>query len=276
MNRTRRPHWIVRLNRCGRVRCEPGWHYGSERAARLHDYDLWFVWSGQGRVSMNDADAVLEPGVCLWMRPGRRYEATQGPASRLGISFVHFDLLAPCGEWPLRDFTPPFEILRSQQLTFVDAALGRVVELYHEAGGAPAAGELLSAVLTGLLHEQATAGRTGAGGIDQHHREVVQRMAAKIRESPGEAGSITAMARTAGYSIDHFSRIFAKITGQRPQDFVIAAKMERARQLLAESSLTVGMIANALNFQSVFFFSRQFRRRTGQTPTAYRRRMPHP
>ena len=47
--------------------------------------------------------------------------------------------------------------------------------------------------------------------------------------------------------------------------------MERARLLLAESSLSVGMIAEALGFRDVFFFSRQFRQRTGLTPTAYRK-----
>jgi len=31
------------------------------------------------------------------------------------------------------------------------------------------------------------------------------------------------------------------------------------------------MIAEALGFRDVFFFSRQFRQRTGSTPTAYRR-----
>jgi len=265
--------WLVRLNSCGRVRCEPGWQRGPDWSARLRDYDLWFVWAGHGRVLMTDADAILEPGVCLWMRPGRRYEATQESASRLGISFFHFDLLDPRNGRPLHGFAPPFEIIRTHELSFLDAALRRVIDLQREPVGATAARELFGAVLSQLLHEQAMADQAQTGGIDQHHLEVVQRIASGIRESPGDTGPVTELARAAGYSVDHFSRIFAKVTGFRPRDYVIAAKMERARQLLAESTLTIGMIAAALGYRSVFFFSRQFRQQTGHPPTDYRRRM---
>ena len=72
-------------------------------------------------------------------------------------------------------------------------------------------------------------------GIDRHHREIIQRLAAEIRESPAQARTVVESARVTGYSIDHFSRIFAKITGQRPQDWVIEARLVRARQLLAET-----------------------------------------
>ena len=46
--------------------------------------------------------------------------------------------------------------------------------------------------------------------------------------------------------------------------------VSRARQLLAETGLTISQIAEALGFRDVFFFSRQFTQRTGQTPSAYR------
>jgi AraC-like DNA-binding protein len=263
--------WPARLNGCGRVLCQPGWHRGPDWAARLRDFDLWFVWSGRGSVLTNDAEIILAPGVCLWMRPGRSYEATQGPASRLGISFFHFDLLNPRRRSPLPGIIPPFEAFRSQRFDFLDTALRRVIELREDVGGAPAAERLFGAVLAGLVHEHGAAGRAKATGVEQHHREVILGVAAKIREDPGSAGSMARLARATGYSVDHFSRTFARITGRRPRDYVIAAKIERARQLLAESSLNVGMIAEMLGYRSLFFFSRQFLQRTGQTPTAYRR-----
>jgi AraC-like DNA-binding protein len=44
----------------------------------------------------------------------------------------------------------------------------------------------------------------------------------------------------------------------------------RARQLLAETGHTISQIAETLGFCDVFFSSRQFTQRTGQTPSAYR------
>ena len=63
------------------------------------------------------------------------------------------------------------------------------------------------------------------------------------------------------------------MTGHRPQAYVIEAKLERARQLLAESALSISEIAEALGYRDIYFFSRQFRQRTGGSPTDYRRRM---
>ena len=53
-------------------------------------------------------------------------------------------------------------------------------------------------------------------------------------------------------------------------DHPLAARLARARQLLAETGLTISQIAETLGFRDVFFFSRQFTQRTGQTPSAYR------
>jgi len=130
---------------------------------------------------------------------------------------------------------------------------------------------LFGALLGELVRETSTLADTGAErGLDQHHREIIQRLAAGIRENPGGAHTVASLAQAAGYSVDHFSRVFEKITGQRPQEWIIAARLTRARQLLAETGLTVSQIAEALGFRDVFFFSRQFTQRTGQTPTAYR------
>lgn len=265
----------VRLaSHCNRVRCEPGWHLGPEWAPRLRDYDLWFVSAGRGRMTTNDGEVALTPGLGLWMRPGRRYEATHDPATPLIVNVFHFTLLAPP-----RGFTPPVEVLRTAHPDFVEAVMRRILALHAKPGAtARASAEALFGALLGELVRETTTRPTDPAepGLDQHHREIIQRLAAEIRENPGGAHSVTALAQTAGYSVDHFSRVFAKITGQRPQEWIIAARLARARQLLAETGLTVSQVAEALGFRDVFFFSRQFTQRTGQTPTAYRAALARP
>lgn len=266
---------LVRLGHTGRVRCEPGWHLGADWARQLRDYDLWYVWTGRGRMRLSDGEIALTPGTCVWMRPGRRYEAEQEPTQRLGVNFIHFTLHAPRSGLPLSAFQPPFETWRTRQPELVDALMRRVIELPAGRAARAVAEELFGALLMELAREQADADvaapEARVPGLDQHHREVVLRAAAQIRENPGRAPDVAGLARAAGYSVDHFSRVFLKITGARPQDYVIQAKIGRARQLLAESDLTIGMIAEALGFRDIFFFSRQFRQRTGQTPTEFRR-----
>lgn len=262
----------IRLGGTGRVRCEPGWHLGPDWAPRLRDYDLWFVRAGRGNMVVEGSGVELGPGSVIWMRPGRAYEATQDPAARLTVHFVHFELLDPRGGKPSARRIPPVEIMRTRQVDLVDAMLRRVTALVGEPGGRPVAESLFAAVLADLVHEELTAGnRDRVAGIEKHHRDVALQAASRIRESPGDAPPVAVLARTAGYNPDHFSRIFTKAMGEGPQEYIIHAKMERARQLLAESSLSVGMIAEALGFRDIYFFSRQFHQQTGSTPTAYRR-----
>ena len=261
----------VRLGEVGRVRCEPGWHLGADWVRGLHDFDLWFVWAGHGRMKIGHAWRALVPGTCVWMRPGQAYEAEQDLAAPLGVNYIHFTLKASKRNLPLSAIKPPFEIMRTRLLDLVDAMMRRVIELRLEPAAAEVAAGLMGALLMELAREHAAAPGMDAPGLDHHHRDIILQAAAQIRESPGRVPPIATLARKAGYSVDHFSRVFLKVTQARPQDYIINARIERARQLLSESDLTVGMIAEALGFRDIFFFSRQFRQKTGQTPTEFRR-----
>lgn len=222
-------------------------------------------------MKLDSEEIELRPGVCLWMRPGHRYEAKQDSTDRLGVNFVHFSLLKSESALPLSDFEPPFEVLRTRHVEFVDAMMRRIIDLEDESVSEVSAAKLLEGLLTELDREHAAARHLEAPGTEQHHREVVLRTAALIRESPAQTPAIAELALRAGYSVDHFSRIFMKVMGLRPQNYIIQAKVERARQLLAESDLTVSAIAELVGFQEIFYFSRQFRQKTGQTPTEFRR-----
>jgi AraC-like DNA-binding protein len=221
---------------------------------------------------LETGEVELKPGTCFWMQPGRRYEAEQHPVHRLGVSYLHFTLHVPWSGLPLSAFEAPFEVMHTRQVEFVDTVMRRIVALSAEEAAKAVAEEMFGALLMELVREHAASARTGmAEAIDQRHREIVERIATEIRESPAEAGAVEELARAAGYSVDHFSRVFLKITGARPQDYVINARLARARQLLVESEFTVGAVAEAVGFRNIFFFSRQFRQRTGQTPSEFRR-----
>lgn len=262
------PPFQVRLSPiCTRVCCEPGWHLDASWAQRLRDFDLWFVHSGRGLMTTESGEVPLRPGVCIWMRPGHRYEATHDPSAPLTVNCIHFELRRQ------RGLAPPFEIMHASDLSFVDASMRRIIALRAaDSLTAQASAEtLFGALLTELAREAAANLATPAAvGTELHHRQVIQQLAAQIRESSVQPRTIAALARTAGYSIDHFSRVFEKVTGQRPRDFIIEARLARACQLLGETSLTVSEIAEALSYRDVFFFSRQFRKKTGSTPTEFR------
>lgn len=246
----------------GRVRCEPGWCLDASWSAHLTDFDLWLVWAGRGTMKIGRRTHALRPGTCLWMRPGHRYLATQDPDDRLGVSFTHFTLPRARA-----DFRPPFEITTVRSLEFAAAALAEVVRLRGESSA------LAPALMGNLLQILARDHRrhpTAVSPAQARRRQAVHALTARIAAEPGRDWNVADLARETGYAVDHFSKSFAAITGLRPQAFIVQARLDRARQLLAETSLTVTEIAAALGFGDVYFFSRQFRQKCGRTPTAYR------
>lgn len=86
--------------------------------------------------------------------------------------------------------------------------------------------------------------------------------------------SIERMAESLGYNRAYLSRLFKRQTGMTPVTFLLKLRIDKARQLLRERrELTVEQIAASVGLQDPLYFSKQFRRFYGQSPTSYREEM---
>jgi AraC-like DNA-binding protein/ligand-binding sensor protein len=75
-------------------------------------------------------------------------------------------------------------------------------------------------------------------------------------------------------SIFYFCKLFRKVTGITFTEFVSRARTERAKSLLLNPNLRVSEIAYEVGFQSLTHFNRVFKTVAGESPTAYRDRLP--
>jgi len=73
-----------------------------------------------------------------------------------------------------------------------------------------------------------------------------------------------------GYS--WFRKQFKSYTGLSPGQYYIQLKIEKAKELLTNSNMSVKEISIAINFDSNFYFSKIFKEKTGFNPTEYRKR----
>ncbi len=78
------------------------------------------------------------------------------------------------------------------------------------------------------------------------------------------------MARQVCLSPYHFARAFRAATGVPPHRYVITQRIERAKYLLTQKSLTLADISLACGFSSQAHFTTTFKAVTGTTPGAYR------
>ncbi|MEV0899236.1 helix-turn-helix transcriptional regulator [Actinoplanes sp. NPDC049802] len=73
------------------------------------------------------------------------------------------------------------------------------------------------------------------------------------------------------YSKFHFTRIFQRVTGLTPGRFLSAVRLQKAKQFLTSTSLTVTDISHMVGYTSVGTFSSRFAYSVGVPPRTYRR-----
>lgn len=93
-----------------------------------------------------------------------------------------------------------------------------------------------------------------------------------IRQHLGNAVYVGEMARTLGVSRRVLELRFRSVLGESVYSAVQRLKIEYSLELLSDPSLSIGEIAFSTGFADQKAFSRAFSRRTGETPTAYRKK----
>jgi AraC family transcriptional regulator len=93
-----------------------------------------------------------------------------------------------------------------------------------------------------------------------------------LHASFAESPTLAAVAREACLAPHHFHRLFRRVFGRTPHDYLLDLRMARARKLLAETERAVSDICLDVGFESLGSFSSRFRREVGVSPTAFRRR----
>jgi AraC-like DNA-binding protein len=109
---------------------------------------------------------------------------------------------------------------------------------------------------------------SSASGVTSPER-IVRQAQLKLREALGGAIDFHQLAQHLGLSYSTFRRIFKKETGHAPGEYFIEMKMNRAKQLLLADK-SIQEVAELLGFDSVYYFSRLFKSRTGSAPSAFR------
>ncbi|KGE02108.1 helix-turn-helix domain-containing protein [Rhizobium sp. YS-1r] len=79
-----------------------------------------------------------------------------------------------------------------------------------------------------------------------------------------------AYAKLLNLSPTHLNRVVREVTGMSVHDLIMARVVDEARRALVFTTASVQAIADGLGFSDAAYFSRCFRKRTGQTPRQYR------
>ncbi len=246
---------------CGWQKCEPGHSFGP--AVRPH-YLFHLVLSGRG----------------IYERGGCRYEV------RAGQGFLILPGESTCYS---ADRTEPWEycwicfggseaagILR-------ECGLGEDNLIYADKSGGLLRRELMQLVysfehagvnnymLLGRLYLSLSHMVQKQPSGESIAQEYVNRATDFIHNNFGYEIGVAEIARAVGIDRTYLYRIFRRLAGQSPKEYLTGFRLRMAAGMLKETGLPVTEIALSCGFREVSLFDRQFRAAYGCTPRHYRK-----
>ena len=105
------------------------------------------------------------------------------------------------------------------------------------------------------------------GLVDRRIRRSVELMHTQLDQEL----TLKALAAASYLSPFHFARLFKKLTGATPHNYLAGVRATRAQLLLAETELSVTEIGSRVGYLSASHFTKAFRLATGTTPREFRK-----
>lgn len=102
------------------------------------------------------------------------------------------------------------------------------------------------------------------------HVDMINKARLRIRESLEGDLTIQEIAQDLGISYSSFRKLFKEYTGIAPAMYQQNLKLQRAKELLSTTDISIKEIAYRLNFESPDYFSSKFKIQTGIKPSDFR------
>lgn len=245
-------------------RIAPHRHSNLHQAVLIRQGSAWL--SVDGRVREMAVPVLLN--IPPWVVHGFRFEAgTEGyvltlPSDTLPEVLGEEALLAP--------------LLSAWGAVCAEPALDALFEgLLQEQDRQDAArGPMLRALATQVLCHAAR-GLSGSvtGAAPARFTAYMQSLDAILQSSIGAGLRLPDYAAALGLTSTHLNRVTRALAGMSAGRYIEARRMREAQRMLAYTRLPVAEIGYALGYDDPAYFSRAFRRQTGETPSACRQRL---
>ncbi len=105
--------------------------------------------------------------------------------------------------------------------------------------------------------------------LEKIKKEIIEYVYSKDEKMPGNFSKF--LSKKLGYSYAYLSTFFSAMQATTIEQFMIALKIERAKEMILFKEKTLTEIAYILNYSSVAHLSSQFKKVTGLTPSYFKK-----
>lgn len=250
------------VQEAGHFLCNPGYYTEHEG---IHSYLVIFTLSGAGCFRRDGKTHSLNPCTLLFTDciEWHSYKPAQSSWEMLWLHFNGY--AAPAYYERFAQLASP--VLTLPQDNPIRRGFLQLLDICREnvPGAEFLASEQITVMLTQILLE------AGAVYAAADLPPLIRQAVADIDAHLADDLSLRHFSRTLCVDPSHFQKMFRKYMGMTPNMYIRAARINRAKELLAATALPVAEIADRCGFGTAPYFIRTFKQLTGTTPAAYRR-----
>jgi len=253
-------------------------HLGS--GAELRSYQLpassyLYAARGKARVQMGEMRAIMDPGSVF--HGGKGMMLAIEPVEEIVeyVLIMYRALLQqPCPKELalLMESDDPFQeayYIQPNETATILPIIEKLVESWQQE-------ELLERLQSKMffyqfVHELFRQLQQYDSGLTNSLQEnVVEQAIQYIHQHYAESITLDKLARRFNYSAKGLSRLFKKRTGRGPIDYTIQIRIEKAKELLAYSTLSIEEVAAYVGYEDRLYFSRLFKKHVGFSPGRFK------
>jgi AraC-like DNA-binding protein len=273
-------NWGFYVNTVGSARVEPNKNYPNNRQhpighsftwdkGRILDgYYIVFITKGEGLLESAKTKAYnIQAGTCFLLFPGVWHRYKPHPQHGWEEYWVGFN------------GTYPDELMKKGIFTadnpFIDVGHNEdLLQLFHTLIKTVSAAEIgyrqivsgITLQILGLVNAVSKFKTPDTG----NQSKLISKAKFLLQESIENPVNLEEMVKELPMGYSRFRKIFKEMTGQSPNQYHLNLRLDRARDLLTSTTLTINEIAYQTGFDSIFYFSRLFKKKNGLPPKEYR------
>jgi AraC family transcriptional regulator len=241
------------------------------------DYSLLTTLNGKLHYTIDDKLARLEPTESVVIEPNTSV-TTKG--HQVELLFLTFSASLVMQHATAMRLIPPKSIVTfTREHLRGDQKLDRIHAEFASELAAEKPGKeivmraLVEQALVHLLRNYATPRLSEdlelsrVGLVDRRIRRSVELM----HTQPDQDLTLKELAAASYLSTFHFARLFKKLTGTSPHNYLAGVRATKAQLLLADTDLSVTEIGARVGYLSGSHFTKAFRSATGSTPREFRK-----
>lgn len=250
------------------LKAHPSGYYFSWNSGRiLHEYQILYITEGNGILETKEGKYNLQPGSVILLTPGKwhRYRPNKntgwteyyiGFEGKIARHFLSNALLKEnlpvihCGlhEEIIACYNQAFDITQKSKPGYQQVLSGVVIKLI---------GLILSAIKNKEFSGKPI-------------ETIIEKTRQYLHDHYPENIDLEKLAADNDIGYSYFRKMFKRFTGISPGQYLLQVRISKAKDLIITTDQNIKDIALITGFDSIYYFSRVFKEKTGKTPIELR------